>query len=38
VTGGDGRRRAWKDKHKASWGNHDRKRGHDKMAKAGLGV
>ncbi|KIM46903.1 hypothetical protein M413DRAFT_63865 [Hebeloma cylindrosporum] len=36
--GGDGsaRERAWKDKNKASRGNHNRKRGHDKkMARAG---
>ncbi|EIW78400.1 hypothetical protein CONPUDRAFT_167419 [Coniophora puteana RWD-64-598 SS2] len=33
---GTGRDRAWKDKNKASRGNHNRKRGHDKkMAKAG---
>ena len=40
--GGDGvnmaRERAWKDKNKASRGNHGRKRGHDKkMARAGAG-
>lgn len=30
--------RAWKDKNKASRGNHNRKRGHDKkMARAGPG-
>ncbi|KAG0697583.1 hypothetical protein DFH29DRAFT_984206 [Suillus ampliporus] len=35
-NGGDAKERAWKDKNKASRGNHDRKRGHDKkMAKAG---
>ncbi|KAF8889670.1 hypothetical protein BD779DRAFT_1520396 [Infundibulicybe gibba] len=34
--GGDARERAWKDKNKASRGNHGRKRGHDKkMARAG---
>ncbi|KAG5643646.1 hypothetical protein DXG03_000572 [Asterophora parasitica] len=33
------RERAWKDKNKASRGNHNRKRGHDKkMARAGAGV
>ncbi|KAF9559155.1 hypothetical protein CPC08DRAFT_709051 [Agrocybe pediades] len=39
--GGDSsaRERAWKDKNKASRGNHNRKRGHDKkMARAGAGV
>ncbi|THH00876.1 hypothetical protein EW026_g1732 [Hermanssonia centrifuga] len=35
-SGGDARERAWKDKNKASRGNHNRKRGHDKkMARAG---
>ena len=36
-TGEDAvRERAWKDKNKASRGNHNRKRGHDKkMARAG---
>ncbi|KAI0696820.1 hypothetical protein BC835DRAFT_1405846 [Cytidiella melzeri] len=34
--GGSARDRAWKDKNKASRGNHNRKRGHDKkMARAG---
>ncbi|KAJ7266903.1 hypothetical protein B0H12DRAFT_1010510 [Mycena haematopus] len=34
--GDDARDRAWKDKNKASRGNHNRKRGHDKkMARAG---
>ncbi|KAJ7359173.1 hypothetical protein DFH08DRAFT_733846 [Mycena albidolilacea] len=34
--GDDARERAWKDKNKASRGNHNRKRGHDKkMARAG---
>ncbi|KAG1753611.1 uncharacterized protein EDB91DRAFT_1234067 [Suillus paluster] len=34
--GGDAKERAWKDKNKASRGNHNRKRGHDKkMANAG---
>ncbi|KAG2134837.1 hypothetical protein DEU56DRAFT_756864 [Suillus clintonianus] len=34
--GGDAKERAWKDKNKASRGNNNRKRGHDKkMAKAG---
>ena len=34
--GGDAKERAWKDKNKASTGNHNRKRGHDKkMARAG---
>ncbi|OJT07568.1 CUE domain-containing protein 3 [Trametes pubescens] len=34
--GGEGADRAWKDKNKASRGNHNRKRGHDKkMARAG---
>ena len=38
-TGEDSaRERAWKDKNKASRGNHNRKRGHDKkMARAGPG-
>ncbi|KAF8068903.1 hypothetical protein FPV67DRAFT_1414720 [Lyophyllum atratum] len=41
--GGDGannaRERAWKDKNKASRGNHNRKRGHDKkMARGGAGL
>ncbi|KAJ6495260.1 hypothetical protein C8R45DRAFT_866444 [Mycena sanguinolenta] len=35
-NGDDARERAWKDKNKASRGNHNRKRGHDKkMARAG---
>ncbi|EMD35421.1 hypothetical protein CERSUDRAFT_124738 [Gelatoporia subvermispora B] len=35
-SGGSTRDRAWKDKNKASRGNHNRKRGHDKkMARAG---
>ncbi|KIM46909.1 hypothetical protein M413DRAFT_64091, partial [Hebeloma cylindrosporum] len=35
---GSARERAWKDKNKASRGNHNRKRGHDKkMARAGAG-
>ncbi|KAG6852902.1 hypothetical protein C0991_008271 [Blastosporella zonata] len=40
VGGADSaRERAWKDKNKASRGNHNRKRGHDKkMARAGAGV
>ncbi|OJA17670.1 hypothetical protein AZE42_03005 [Rhizopogon vesiculosus] len=34
--GGDAKERAWKDKNKASRGNHNRKRGHDKkMARGG---
>lgn len=34
--GGSSRGRAWKDRNKASRGNHDRKRGHDKkLARAG---
>ena len=40
ANGGDNttRERAWKDKNKASRGNHNRKRGHDKkMARAGAG-
>ncbi|KAG6826449.1 hypothetical protein H0H92_015759 [Tricholoma furcatifolium] len=39
-SGGDtAKERAWKDKNKASRGNHNRKRGHDKkMARAGAGV
>ncbi|GLB42322.1 putative CUE domain protein [Lyophyllum shimeji] len=40
VSGGadSARERAWKDKNKASRGNHNRKRGHDKkMARAGAG-
>jgi len=37
--GDDARERAWKDKNKASRGNHNRKRGHDKkMAHAGAGI
>ncbi|KAF8351996.1 hypothetical protein F5887DRAFT_1057692 [Amanita rubescens] len=36
--GQEARERAWKDKHKASRANHNRKRGHDKkMARAGAG-
>ncbi|CAL1699245.1 unnamed protein product [Somion occarium] len=36
AEGGGARDRAWKDKHKASRGNHSRKAGHDKkMARAG---
>ncbi|KAF7986308.1 hypothetical protein HWV62_35266 [Athelia sp. TMB] len=39
ADGGNTRERAWKDKNKASRGNHNRKRGHDKkMARAGAGV
>ena len=35
---GNAKERAWKDKNKASRGNHNRKRGHDKkMARAGAG-